>query len=365
MTSDSLPAEIRKLGHFSGARDARRPLDRIANIREGARKFRNDMLGESKVLFYKSCPLVQVPYPTRYGFLNAWNRPVPFLHITNRVFIVQFRTTTGVKTLLVSPSDVEANRATPFFRYLEQGFGPLSGVIGGIMAPRLGTVEAYVESAGLRPEDIDYITYDHMHTQDVRRWLGTGGEPGYFPNAKLLIMRQEWDSTSALTPPQAKWYCPNGIEGVDPARVVLLDDDVMLGEGVALVRTPGHTEGNHSIVCHTDEGLMVTSENGMAPECYAPLRSKIPGLARYARRYGYEVILNGNTLEGAIDQYISMIQEKEIAGPSARNPDFPNIVCSSELTSWWAAPGTAPTFSVGNLEFGRVIQKAPSQRHAA
>ena len=361
-----LPADIRHIPHFDGARDVRKPMERIANIREGAKKFREQMLGESKVVFYKSCPLVQVPYPTKYGFLNAWTRnSVPFLHITNRLFIVQFRTQGAIKTLLVSPSDVEANRETPFFKNLEKGFGPFKDVLGKLMAPRMGTVESYVEQVGLKPADIDYITYDHMHTQDVRRWLGTNGQPGYFPNAKLLIMRQEWESTSSLTPPQAKWYCPNAIAGVDPSKVVLLDGDSMLGEGVALVHTPGHTEGNHSIVCHTDEGLMVTSENGMAPECYAPLKSKIPGLAKYAHVYGYEVILNGNTLEGALDQYISMIQEKEIAGPSARNPDYPNIVCSSELTRWWAAPGTAPTFSVGNLEFGRVILKAAAQRQAA
>jgi glyoxylase-like metal-dependent hydrolase (beta-lactamase superfamily II) len=359
-----LPPEIRKLSHFTGARDAARPLDRITNVREGAKKLRTQMLGESKVLFYKSCSLVQVPYPTKYGFLNAWTRPFPYLHITNRLFVVQFKTAQGVKTLLVSPSDVEANRETPFFKKLEAGFGPLKDVLGRMMAPRLGTVEGYVAQLGLRPEDIDYITYDHLHTQDVRRWLGTNGKPGYFPNAKLLIMRQEWESTSALAPPQAKWYCPDGIAGVDPSKVVMLDDDVMLGEGVALVATPGHTEGNHSIVCHTDEGLMVTSENGMAPECYAPLRSRIPGLAKYASAYGYEVILNGNTLEGALDQYISMIQEKEIAGPSARNPDFPNIVCSSELTAWWAAPGAAPGFRFGDLEFG-TLQKPAAHRQAA
>src|SRR6185503_3160534 len=101
-----------------------------------------------------------------------------------------------------------------------------------------------------------------------------------------------------------------------------LDHDVKLGEGVALVRTPGHTQGNHSIVVRTTEGLMVTSENGVSADCYAPLKSRIPGLRSYARRTGMEVVLNGNTLEGALDQYISMVQEKELAGPSRRDPDF-------------------------------------------
>ena len=50
--------------------------------------------------------------------------------------------------------------------------------------------------------------------------------------------------------------------------------------------------------------------------------SEIPGLRRYASVTGAEVVLNGNTREGSVDQYLLMVQEKEIAGCSERNPDF-------------------------------------------
>ena len=140
--------------------------------------------------------------------------------------------------------------------------------------------------------------------------------------------------------------------GVPSSRVVLLDSDALLGEGVALVRTPGHTEGNHSIVVRTPEGLMVTSENGVAPDCYAPLRSRIPGFRRYSRDTGMDVVLNGNTLERGLDQYLSMVLERELAGPSARNPEFPNLVCSSELAPYWLFPGVDPSLRFGELSFG-------------
>ena len=65
------------------------------------------------------------------------------------------------------------------------------------------------------------------------------------------------------------------MEGIPLEKVILLDGSTMLGEGVALIATPGHTEGNHSIVVHTDEGLMVTSENGVGPDAYAPLQSSM------------------------------------------------------------------------------------------
>ncbi|MFU8806669.1 MAG: hypothetical protein ACNA8W_22865, partial [Bradymonadaceae bacterium] len=144
------------------------------------------------------------------------------------------------------------------------------------------------------------------------------------------------------------------IRGVAEDRLILLDSDVMLGEGVALIRTPGHTEGNHSIVAHTPEGLMVTSENGVGPDAYAPLHSAMEPVRRYAEQTGMEVVMNGNTLERGLDQYVSMVLEKEIAGASQRDPRFPNMVCSSEFGAYWAFPGIRPTFQFGDLHFGEL-----------
>jgi hypothetical protein len=352
LTAAGLPAGSRTIDDFRGARSAPGPTDRLREVRRRAAQFRERFLEEPSVLYYRSFGLVRVPYPTRYALLNACRMPTPVLHIVNRLFVVQFQTGGGVKTLLFSPSDVTRNGETPFFKRLARSFGPLEGPGRKLLSPILGTVEQRLAETGIPPEAVDYISYDHLHTQDVRRWLGVDGEAGYFPNAKLLVMRQEWASAHALLPQQADWYCPRGLEGVDPAKVVLLDGDVRLGEGVALMRTPGHTEGNHSLVARTGEGLLVSSENGVGPDAYSPRASRIPGVAKYARATGMEVILNGNTLEGSIDQYLSMVQERDVAGPSPRNPEFFNVVSSSELASYWALPGITPTFSFGDLVFG-------------
>lgn len=74
---------------------------------------------------------------------------------------------------------------------------------------KTNTVLNILKQIGLRPEDIDYITYDHLHTQNVTRWLGANGQAPIFPNAKLLIMREEWES--------AQSYCL-GKSVVLPAR---------------------------------------------------------------------------------------------------------------------------------------------------
>jgi hypothetical protein len=345
-------AVIRPVAHFAGTRDHAVPTDRLRHVRRQAHAFREEMLSGPTVRYFRSFDLVKVPYPSKYALRDACTLPTPYVHILNRLFVVQFDSVDGVKTLLAEPLDRIGNARTPFFARLAKPLGGAEGRAARTFWPALGDVETILERIGLRPEDIDYITYDHLHTQDLRKWIGR--DP-FFPNAKLLVTRQEWASATGPLPLDAQWYCPDGLDGVNESRVVFLDDDVVLGDGMALVRTPGHTEGNHSIVVHTNEGLFVSSENGVAPESYAPEHSRIAGVRKWARRTGSEVIPNGNTLERAVDQYISMVMEKEIAGPSKRNADFPNVAPSSELAAHVLSPGLRPTWHLGEVEFGSPV----------
>lgn len=352
---DNAAASLRRLTEFVGARTHAAPLDRLRAVRRGAHALREVLASAPPVALFRSFDVAKVPYPTKYALRDACGLPVPFVHILNRLFVVQFATPSGIKTLLGEPLDRLANARTPFFARLAAGLGGADGSIPRRVWPALGDVEASLRRLGIAPSDVDYITYDHLHTQDLRRWLGSREQPGYFPNAKLLVMRQEWASVKGLLPTQAQWYCPGGTDGIPDERVIQLEGDTWLGDSVALVHTPGHTEGNHSLVVKTGDGVFVSSENGVAAECYAPEHSRIPGVARWAKRTGCEVVLNGNTLEGAVDQYISMVQEKEIAGPSRRDPRFPNVAPSSELSPHPLSFGLRPTFHVGEIAWGAPV----------
>jgi hypothetical protein len=329
------------------------PSTRLEAVRKSSRLLREKILSGPQVLYYKSFDLIRVPYPVKYGFLNAAKVPSPYLHILNRVFVVQFNQEGTVKTLLFSPSDIEGNEETPFFKRLSSSFGMFKDLGKKLIAPVIRTVEEALAQTGISPLSVDYISFDHLHTQDLRKWLGTFDNPGYFPNAKLLVMNEEWEAVQGLIPTQADWYCPRGIEGIESEKVWILEDSVHLGGGVSLLRTPGHTMGNHSLVAHTPEGIFVTSENGVGADNYSPLHSNISGVKKYAEQTGSEVILNGNTLESSVEQYISMVMEKEVAGPSVRNPNFYGVATSSEMTSYWAFPGIEPSFYLGELEFGK------------
>lgn len=340
---------------FDQARQEPRPQDRLETVRKRAQGFRERFLDEPEVLFYKSINLVRVPYPTWYAYTGVFAQSAykfPYIHILNRLFVVQYRDfAQQVKTLLFSPSDIEANRETPFFKRLAAGI-PGPQALLNVMAPVFRDVETALREVGISPVQVDYISYDHLHTQDVRRWIGNAQQRGIFPNAKLLVHRQEWKSTLGLLPCQADWYCPRGIDGLPAEKVIQFEGSLQLGAGVALLHTPGHTEGNHSLVVRVADGIRVTSENGVGTEAYAPLNSRINAIRRYAQATGAEVILNGNTLEGSNDQYISMVMEKTIAGPSA-NPDYPNCATSSEATPYWLIPGHQVSHLIGEAEFGR------------
>ena len=146
----------------------------------------------------------------------------------------------------------------------------------------------------------------------------------------------------------------DGLRGVPADRVIACEGDLLLGKGVALVRTPGHTVGNWSLVLHTDNGVWAVSENGVACDSYAPEHSRIPGLRRYALREGVDVILNSNTLEGRNEQYTSMILEKALVDRSRDAPDFFQHCSSSELTASPLTPGLSPTHRFGGIVSGEV-----------
>ena len=206
------------------------------------------------------------------------------------------------------------------------------------------------------------MSFDHLHVQDMRLLMGTtmpvDGEleprPPFFPNARFLCQRKEVDTFRSPHPMQWAWYVPGGMDHVIEEHLVLLDGDVELGPGVALAATPGHTDGNQSLVLNTPDGVWVSSENGVAADNWHPHLSKIPGVKREAEFMGVEVILNSNTLEDSIDQYDSMVKEKALADPNREDPRWMNVFPSSEMPRLRRQWPVVPSFTYGGIDYGRI-----------
>lgn len=353
---------FRALPSLAEARAERVPGLRLQQLRRATMEAREAFVAGGPVAAVATCDLITFPYPTMFAFSGAALSPAPYVLMTNRMQVVQFMEGGERRTLLFNPSDYERGYAAPFYRSLRERYGNF--VSDKVMSTRHGTVQSHLAALGLTPEDVDYIAYDHLHVQDVRGWMGGDGASAYFPRAKLLVQRAEWEGAKNLHPMQAVWYVPNGTAGVPEDRVVLLDGDVWLGPGAAILSTPGHTLGNMSLAVATDREVFVVSENGVATENYTPLQSGIPGVRSFAEHMGLEVVLNGNTREHSLDQYSSMVVEKLFAGASSIDGAYVNFHPSSLLTTSILAPGLSPTVVLPAPNFGDVRPSATARRAA-
>jgi hypothetical protein len=341
--------------------------DRPAAIRAAAAEFRARFATpDNRVRAVRTVDIASAGYPLKFAFGGAALAPNPYINIINRLQIVQFEGFDGaLKTLAYEPTVPEGPAEAPYYAQQIERLGEFLSYK--VLATIWNHPDEALAKAGLRPEDVDYVSFDHLHVQDLRFVLGTtepiAGEAAprapLFPNAQLIAQRKEWDTFASLHPMQWAWYVEEGTKDLITDNVVLVDGDVELGKGVALVWTPGHTDGNHSLCINTDDGVWVSSENGVAADSWHPHLSKIPGVRKTAEFFGREVILNSNTLEDSIDQYDSMIKEKALADPNKRDPRYGNVFPSSEMSSWKRQWPAVPTFVYGGIDYG-VIERPAS-----
>ncbi|MFD4180379.1 hypothetical protein [Rhodococcus sp. NPDC058514] len=351
----------RTIPEFSGVHDVWPRGDRLDAVREGAKKYRERFLQQGQIRAIKSFDIAAAPYPARFAFQGYSINANPMISIINRMFVIQFDGFDGkLKTLVWEPTVAAGSAEAPFYNKLQKFSQKLHAE--SIFVKYYNDPESILPRLGLRNEDVDYISFDHLHVQDVRMIMGSDtpiegeSEPRkpLFPNAKLLVHRKELGTFESMHPMQWAWYVENGMAGVPAERLEVFEGDVELGVGVSLLWTPGHTDGNHSLCVNTPDGVWVSSENGMAPDSWQPELSKIPGVKQQAQFYGREVVLNGNTLEDSLDQYDSMVKEKTMASPARRDPRWLQVIPSSECADWKRQWPVIPTYSHGGLDYGTI-----------
>ena len=358
----SPPPDLVRLTELDAAWSVRGAGARLDAVRRAGRRARDTILAGGTARCVRTSDIATFPYPTSFGLQGVAASPAPFVFMRNRMHLVQVAVGARTVTILVNPTDAERSRAAPFFAAMEDKYGKTATKL---IAKMHTSIPAALAAWGVAPAEIDYITFDHLHVQDVRGLLapGTNGAV-YLPNARLLVQRGELDTLATLHPLQAYWYIPEALTGIPADRIVALDGDYRIGGGFAVVRTPGHTAGNHSIALVTDRGLWTISENGICVDAYAPGISRIRGVARHARDQGVEVILNANTREGTLDQYTSMVLEKTLADPVADRPEIPQHFPSSELVSHVLSPGLSPTYTHGAITHGEVVVRTDARASA-
>lgn len=236
--------------------------------RDAAQRYRERFLAEGQIRAIKSIDIAAAPYPARFAFQGYSVNINPFISIINRMMVVQFDGFDGkLKTLVWEPTVAEGSAEAPFYHKIREFGNALHA--GRFFVKYYNDPDHVLPNLGLTNDDVDYVSFDHLHVQDVRMIMGSAQpiegetkprEP-LFPNAKLLVHRKELGTFESLHPMQWAWYVENGMAGVPEDRLEIFDRDVELGVGVSLLWTPGHTDGNHSLCVNTPDGVWVSYAN--------------------------------------------------------------------------------------------------------
>jgi hypothetical protein len=342
MSALTTAPDLLPIDHFGTVDLDEAPSRALERTREVTPAFREWLRRTGMVDLFSARSLVTQPVPRTEAFGQASSSRAPYVWLTTRMFVVRWSEGGAIRTMLVGPSDHELwrlSRSAARRRLFRNH----------------GTVLGHLADLGIWPDEVDYLVFDHLHGQDVRRLVGTnepaadlgypdGPVPAMFPNAKFLVQRQELEQARHPHPLQAPFYRPGTYGGLDPSRITVVDGDTFVGPGVALLHSPGHTYGHVTIAVSTPEGIVCSSGNGVAVDCWAPEQSLLPGVARFAAERGQEVVLDSATPELASWQYIAMVRERILADPVPGRLEFPLVFPSSELTRHPLAPGMVPTY---------------------
>ena len=367
-SSDTMLEQIgaRSIPEFDGVHDIWPRGDRLEAVRAAATAYKARFVRQVQVRAVKSVDVAAAPYPVNYAFDNAVSVPsLPLITMINRMVVVQYDDWNGrPRTLVFEPTVPAGSAEAPFYNNLQKLVDkiPFGALASKLILKYFNEPDVALSKVGLKPEDVDFCTFDHLHVQDPRMILGSSqtipGESAprepLFGDAKMLTHRRELATLENLHPMQWAWYVEDGLDGVDMDKFALFDGDIELGPGIALLWTPGHTDGNHSLVINTPEGVWVSSENGISLDNWQPELSKIPGVRSYHEQFGREICPNANTLEDALDQYDSMIKEKTMADPCRDDPRWLQILPSTELAPWKRFWPVVPTYCHGGIEYGQI-----------
>ena len=366
---DSRIPWVRRIDDLEEARAVGSHGARCTALERAGESLGDELRSGPRVVAVRTLPLRTLLYPTKHAFNGAVPLPVPFVVMHHRCLLIQVQADGAIRNVLWNPTDTDASRETPFFRKLIDKYGEFAAEK--LLSKKFGTVESQLAELGMSPADIDVIAFDHFHTQDLRPQLGTvepdasGSRlPARFPNAHLLAPRQEWEDWDHLHPMQRAWFIADGKRGVPESRVVLFDADITLGDGCLVLRTHGHTSGNHTIFVHGDDGVFGCSENGTSADNWSPQESRIPGMKQYARHYEVDVVLNSNTPELGAEQYNSMVLEKAVVDRVKRAPGFVQMFPSSEVTPSPLAPAIRPSMIFGERTSGTLQLDRPAAERA-
>jgi len=116
---------------------------------------------------------------------------------------------------------------------------------------------AALAAHGYRPEDIDLVVLTHLHFDHI-------GNNHLFPRAKFVVQRDELPQ--CIAPPAfCMFYYPEYSYKITEVRdrLLVIDGDVDIADGVRLVKIGGHTPGCMVVMVETGQGIVCLTSDVM------------------------------------------------------------------------------------------------------
>jgi N-acyl homoserine lactone hydrolase len=150
---------------------------------------------------------------------------------------------------------------------------------------------------GVKPDDIDIVILTHLHGDHVAL-------AHKFPRAKFILQKAELEALLHPHPftASAGFYNLDNIKGLN---IQTIEGDKEIADGIKVIATPGHTQGNQSVVVNTPlDTATITGFCCMLDNF---------NLSPKAKARGLEVIPPGRTCN-MLDAYDSAVRVKKMGG---------------------------------------------------
>lgn len=120
---------------------------------------------------------------------------------------------------------------------VDTGWGPENG----------GKLLEELDAAGVHRDEIDVVTFTHLHGDHTGWNVDRSGSGPLFPAARYLVPRKDWDHYAAADPQPASFG--RDMKPLEASGVVeLFDGEHTISGSVVAAPTPGHTPGHTSFV---------------------------------------------------------------------------------------------------------------------
>lgn len=198
-------------------------------------------------------------------------------------------------------------------------------------------VASALASVDVDPASIDIAVLTHLRGQDLRALIGTArgdaleeARPSVLPRARWVVSATEWASARVPHDLERAHLVRGSLERVAESRVEPFEHDLVIAGALAIVRTPGLTEGHASALVHDRGGVRVWSGHGVSAECWSPYHSRVAGLRERVRELDVEAVPRGDAFSRG-DALTWMAFERAASDRDAAKPALHRIEPSHRL----------------------------------